>query len=396
MSSKSLILDNVKVLTTDPERRIGIYAIRYLGKVGAKVDSIGIKERSIEPLGFNSKYLNKRIYFHGGDYRSQLRDLLNNKSGNYDVINPIDVSKMIDLLVIDNNKKKLFEKYLLPYKDSLQISDNKEKITEHAQSIGVSCPKTYTRIEPSRLEKPGMFDITFPCIIKFRGDNRISHWRPEERYRIVHSRKDLISAYSQMHSIEEYPIIQEYIEGVGVGFFALYNREKQLMAQFCHQRIREYPISGGPSSCCESIYDERLVKLGRNLLESLGWMGLAMVEFKYDKKRDKFYLLEINPRYWGSLPLAVYSGVNFPVLHVLSILNIKFNPIYKYNCNVKMRFINTDIKSIMNNFFNKSSFIGKCNLVKDLLDFKIKEGFLTIDDINMIVRSIFHKNRCKK
>jgi hypothetical protein len=48
------------------------------------------------------------------------------------------------------------------------------------------------------------------------------------------------------------------------------------------------------------------------LLSALGWTGLAMVEFKTGA--DGPALMEINGRVWGSLSLAVASGVDFPRL----------------------------------------------------------------------------------
>lgn len=387
MNRESKILDGIRILSTDPDRRIGVYAIRFLAQAGAKVDSIGIKSQKIDPMGFYSKYLHGKVYFDEGNYRSQFRSFLKTHSNNYDIINPIDVSKMIDVMVIDE-ELNLKLKYLLPSKEHLIISDNKESIMEHAEKIGIPCPRTYTRVEVEDLSDPAKLGITFPCIIKFRGDSRMTHWRPEERYRIVHERKDLIKAYLEMHTIEQYPVIQEYIEGVGVGFFALYDKENRLKAQFCHQRIREYPITGGPSSCCESIFDDRLISLGRTLLESLEWMGLAMVEFKYDTKRDKFFLLEVNPRYWGSLPLAVYSGVNFPVLHIMSIMGIDFQPILKYRCGIKMRFIEKDIKAIIMSLRKEMPWLDKVSLIGDLFNPYIREGFLTLDDIGLLFKLI--------
>jgi hypothetical protein len=46
------------------------------------------------------------------------------------------------------------------------------------------------------------------------------------------------------------------------------------------------------------------------LLEDLNWTGLAMVEFKLGAQGPR--LMEINGRVWGSLPLAVHSGMDFP------------------------------------------------------------------------------------
>jgi biotin carboxylase len=47
------------------------------------------------------------------------------------------------------------------------------------------------------------------------------------------------------------------------------------------------------------------------LLGALGWTGLAMVEFRVGEAGP--VLMEVNGRIWGSLPLAVKSGADFPL-----------------------------------------------------------------------------------
>jgi predicted ATP-grasp superfamily ATP-dependent carboligase len=88
--------------------------------------------------------------------------------------------------------------------------------------------------------------------------------------------------------------------------------EGQPLAVFQHKRLREVPITGGASSLRESVaVDRTLYDYALRLLGELRWTGLAMVEFKVGADGPK--LMEINGRVWGSLPLAVHSGVNFPV-----------------------------------------------------------------------------------
>jgi predicted ATP-grasp superfamily ATP-dependent carboligase len=48
------------------------------------------------------------------------------------------------------------------------------------------------------------------------------------------------------------------------------------------------------------------------LLDELDWHGLAMVEFLRDEETGDFKLMEINPRFWSSLPFTVQAGVDFP------------------------------------------------------------------------------------
>jgi protein-tyrosine-phosphatase len=45
-----------------------------------------------------------------------------------------------------------------------------------------------------------------------------------------------------------------------------------------------------------------------------------MVEFKHDLDSGKWFLIEINGRFWGSLPLAVFCGINFPRFLVVMLL----------------------------------------------------------------------------
>ena len=379
MSSKVGPLDGIRILCTDPEYRIGYFAVRFLAKAGAEVHSIGGDRHGPTPLTFHSRLLTKRFFFSDDDHHASFVQFLGERGSDYDFVNPINVAMMLALMDADEPALRGL-KYLLPNPDSLRIADNKELTGLHAEKIEIDYPRTLTRVEPVDIGNAGKRGISFPCVIKFRGEDRRTHWRPEDRYRIVQTPGELISNYQQMHDIEAYPIVQEYIDGPGVGFFALYNDRHQLKAQFCHRRVREYPVSGGPSSCCESIYDKRLVAIGRTLLESLDWKGLAMVEFKYDKRRNRFFLMEINPRYWGSLPLAVFSGVNFPVLHALSGIGREFPPVLEYRQGVRMRFIDKDVKSIISSSRKQKSIVKRIRVLTQLIEPATYEGFLSRDD----------------
>lgn len=79
-----------------------------------------------------------------------------------------------------------------------------------------------------------------------------------------------------------------------------------------HRRIREYPPPAGASSCAESFYDPQLKEYGIRLLDALEWHGVAMVEFRYDIRDHQYKILEVNPKFWGSLDLALACGVDFP------------------------------------------------------------------------------------
>ncbi|MCB0324047.1 MAG: ATP-grasp domain-containing protein [Bdellovibrionales bacterium] len=116
---------------------------------------------------------------------------------------------------------------------------------------------------------------------------------------------------SALHEIDF--LLQERIEGQGVGVFALCH-DGEALAIFCHRRILEKPPTGGRSVLCESIPEsEAPVEQALALLRHFKVQGMAMVEFKQTGDGE-FCLMEINPRFWGSLQLAIDAGRDFPAM----------------------------------------------------------------------------------
>lgn len=55
-----------------------------------------------------------------------------------------------------------------------------------------------------------------------------------------------------------------------------------------------------------------------------------MVEFKRRTTDGTFVLMEINPKFWGSLDLAIYAGVDFPYLLYRMALDGDIEPVTDY------------------------------------------------------------------
>ncbi|WP_433623296.1 ATP-grasp domain-containing protein [Halomicrococcus sp. NG-SE-24] len=108
------------------------------------------------------------------------------------------------------------------------------------------------------------------------------------------------------------PLVQEYVPGTDeYGFFALCDRGDPVTT-FQHRRVRSYSYTGGASVFRKAVDEPDLREHGTALLSALDWHGPAMVEFRRDPRDGRFKLLEVNPRFWGSLQLAVHAGVDFP------------------------------------------------------------------------------------
>jgi len=84
--------------------------------------------------------------------------------------------------------------------------------------------------------------------------------------------------------------------------------------RFAHRRLHEWPPEGGVSTWCRSIpLDSAGPPLAQSeaLLRALDWSGPAMVEYRYDPATGRSWLMEVNGRFWGSLPLAYHARHDF-------------------------------------------------------------------------------------
>lgn len=148
---------------------------------------------------------------------------------------------------------------------------------------------------------------------------------------------------------EDYPIIQEYVGGAGYGVSMLFNNG-ELRAKFTHKRLREKLATGGTSTVRVSTENPILERYAERLLSSQKWTGVAMVEFKYDDASNRGWLIEVNPRFWGSLALPIHSGVNFPYLLYKMARDGDVAPVLKYRQGVVSRWILGDILATIDSF----------------------------------------------
>ncbi|HEY3521250.1 MAG TPA: ATP-grasp domain-containing protein [Rhodanobacteraceae bacterium] len=195
----------------------------------------------------------------------------------------------------------------IPEEESIDIALNKLRTAEVAARLGIPVPagSLVTSLEDLAREPK------YPVVIKplhSKLSVRGEMWSFNAH--ICPDRGSTLAACAAL--LPHTPAIeQEYFRGRGIGIEVLFERG-QLRWWFAHERIHVLPVTGGASTYRRSIEPpEALLRAAETLLSQLRWHGVAMVEFKVAPDGD-FRLLEINPRLWGSLPLAVAAGVDFP------------------------------------------------------------------------------------
>jgi predicted ATP-grasp superfamily ATP-dependent carboligase len=141
-------------------------------------------------------------------------------------------------------------------------------------------------------------------------------------------------------------VLQQYIKGVGIGVSMLFNHGK-LRAKFTHKRLKEKTVTGGVSTLRIGVVNPLLEEYAQRLLENANFHGVAMVEFKYDAKTGKGWLIEVNPRFWGSLALAIQSGVDFPYLLYRMATEGDVFPVVEYRTGLVVKWILGDIAAVV-------------------------------------------------
>ncbi len=151
---------------------------------------------------------------------------------------------------------------------------------------------------------------------------------------------------------EAFPVlIQRRIHGPGEGIFVA-RWQGRTIARFAHRRLREKPPAGGVSVHRESIAaDPSVLAACDGLLDALHWEGVAMIEGKRDAATGRWYVMEINGRFWGSLQLAIDAGVDFPAILARALLEGRFADPPTWRPGVRLRWEWGDVDHLLLRMF---------------------------------------------
>lgn len=319
-----------KVLITDGRSRAALAIIRSLGRRGIKV-TIG---EAFDCPSFHSKYVSERLFYPPPEKQPDIfveHILKQIKNNNYDAI--ITVRDDATLLLAKN--KEIFSQHVniaVADYEIVSIGRDKSQTIKAALNSDIPCPKTYFPEKPDDLLQ--LKDkLDYPLLIK---PNKSSGSRG---IKVVNSFEELLTEYEKVYSTFGPALLQEFIPyGGAYGVSMLFNKGEP-KAIFTHKRLRQYPESGGPSTLRESVRYPEIEEYATRLLKNINWHGVAMVEFRIDARTNEPKLMEVNPRFWGSLQLAIYSGVDFPYLLYELAMNGDVEPVFEYKVGAKVRWL---------------------------------------------------------
>lgn len=360
------------VLVTDAQYRMALAVIRELGEDGMTVAAAAPKGG--DPPAFRSKHVKYRFRLpepDGDGYAEALLDACRGMPEDADgppVIFPVG-ALTLQALARRTDLFKGAARLLLPDAEALGAANDKAYVLSLAESLGVPVPRSFGTSLERALES-----ASFPAVVKFRNGEALG-LHAAQRYRVVADGNGLRKEYLRMSALQANPVVQEYVEGHGFGVSCVFDRQSRPVSVICHRRVREYPVEGGPSACCESAWDPSLVDYAVRLLQALGWRGIAMAEFR--GREGNFKLMEINPRVWGSFALtrAVKSG--FARAYCLACAG-RALPVYghpAYPLGKRMNYLFSDGAAAAG-FFKKGDLKNGFRAVSDLMNPFVRDGVL--------------------
>ena len=287
--------------------------IRDLGETGVRVLVCHIETPDKSPpLGFYSKYVSERYTLPADGTIDALYDLcgkISDNEGQRPALLPVGAATLAKLAVPGTAAKFSSVCGLcIPTSKQLKLLNDKGQVALLADSLDVPVPGSYTPADGEQIES--FFSrVPLPCVVKPRWGEGLG-LTAALRYTIAQTPEELSESFRAFSELAgEHPLVQEYLPGDGTGCSVL-AKDGKIIRKICHKRVREYPVSGGPSTCCETLSDPRLGEWCTLLTEAVGLNGLAMFEFKTNAEGHP-RLLEVNPRVWGSYPLTRVAKTGF-------------------------------------------------------------------------------------
>ena len=293
------------------QSRTGVSTNQLLGRRGIAVVKVA---KNPKALGAYSRY-GTFEQVEPGDTASllSLMKRAKERTGVRPVLIPTS-DEMVEWLSDDRATLQKEGSFLLPEKKVIDSLLNKALFAREASRLGVSVPKIM-HIERAEGPVDILHERLFPYVLKPSNGHPLGFG--EEKALWIETEKELKTVSDRLFQEGVSFLIQEAIPGEDSCHWscAVYlDADGEPLACFTARKIRQYPPVVGMASLCESQWNEQVASEAITLLQKLGYVGVAEVEFKEDPRDGVLKVIEINPRLWAQHPLAARCGLDFAFL----------------------------------------------------------------------------------
>lgn len=198
----------------------------------------------------------------------------------------------VSFLAEKSDKLAHHVRFLLPSPDIARMLIDKASETETVSAI-LPLPKTIQKLtDASTL----INELRLPVIIKPRSHQ---HMVLGSKNRILSNVQEVADFFAQYQTQLEHLIAQEVVPGADDCQWVcncFFDHNADLVQAFSFNRLRLSPSHYGVTSYAISKQNDDIIALSRKLGKALGYVGPAMVEFKFDHRDSTYKYIELNPR----------------------------------------------------------------------------------------------------
>jgi predicted ATP-grasp superfamily ATP-dependent carboligase len=333
-----------RVLIFGDDDRSVLAAVRSLGRAGIAVhlapfnwESPTTQSRYVSAVHRLPRYSDNPIV-----WLDELRHLLDQQQ--FDLLLPCCERSMLPL---DQNRDRFADQTIaLPAHDTLTILNDKQRTRDLCARLGVPTASGRPVREDDNAQSL-VAELGLPLLIKQTQSYRLANLTSRNGVVQVNTAAE-VEAFLAAVPTREGLLAEHYFDGDGLGLSVL-AKDGVISQAFQHRRLGETGTEGGSSLRVSEAIDPRLRAAASAISAATGLNGVAMVEFRQDRTGN-FILIEVNARLWGSLPLAVASGVDFPLYLFEQYVEGRTRPQVDYRVGLRGRNFLRDLHAIAMTF----------------------------------------------
>lgn len=209
----------------------------------------------------------------------------------------------------------------------IDIAFDKYKTAQWVESLGLTAPKTYVRLEDCKKALEAG-EIAFPLFMKPRwgsgsiGLESIADMEELDIYYALLMKKIKKTILATASVGDEYIMIQEKLTGSEFGLDIMNDLDGKNIGVSVKQKLA---MRAGETDKAVTVDLPEVREMGRKIGEALGHIGNLDVDIM--QRADGAYcVLELNPRFGGGFPFSYEAGVNFPKALIQMIRGESFDP----------------------------------------------------------------------
>ena len=315
----------------------GLTAVRCLGREGISVKGFDIAAKR---AGFRSRYCSAKVCPDPLHQPDDLVRFLRQQVGDGSQKVVLLPTSDLFFLFLSRHRAQLADRFLLnlPSEGVAEDVVNKRRLYELAAANDTPFPKSHF---PGTYDEAGavMDSLRYPAFIKpYWGHQWRRYFGGIHKGFKVQSSEEFLARFREVLDSGHPALVQSYIASPDDNLFSLslyLSQAGEVLAAFPRKQVRQYPPNSGTVSLAISERNPELVANGMHFCQSIGYRGIAGLEYKLDREDNQYKLLDFNPRLMLSDSLTAYCGINLPLIQYLDLTGQRPAPRREYPEGVK-------------------------------------------------------------